>query len=314
MKMMKSKSAIESMPQYKVFRGGSRTYFNSSLFFPKSVRRDVFILYGFVRVADDYVDAVPQDENGFAAFCKAWEAAECGDPSGNPIIDDFVELSRRRRFEVSWTRAFLASMAADLDTVAFDTIEETLAYIYGSAEVIGLYMSRIMGLPEEALPHARLLGRAMQYINFLRDIAEDNSLGRRYLPLGDSGLSDLSEAEASSKPEIFREWFRSQSSLYRAWHNEAARGYRYIPRRYRIPIRTAEDMYLWTADTLDSDPMKVFHEKVKPPSGRIKRRAIRNIFAPVSLHGSGGIPPQIPGGMKEPVVRNFRFIHGSCED
>ena len=152
---------LENMPQYEVFRKGSRTYFNSSLFFPAHIRQDVFILYAFVRIADNFVDDECPNEAAFADFCRNWEAAECGSPSGNPIIDDFVDLSRRRSFDRSWTHAFLASMAADLGRIAYDELKDTLSYIYGSAEVIGLYMSRIMGLEEKAFPYARPLGPAL---------------------------------------------------------------------------------------------------------------------------------------------------------
>ena len=37
-----------------IFKKGSKTYFNSSLFFPRDVREDVFKLYSFVRTADDF--------------------------------------------------------------------------------------------------------------------------------------------------------------------------------------------------------------------------------------------------------------------
>ena len=43
--------------QTAVFKGGSTTYFSSSIFFPPEVRRDVTVLYAFVRVADDSDDA-----------------------------------------------------------------------------------------------------------------------------------------------------------------------------------------------------------------------------------------------------------------
>ena len=49
----------------EIFRRGSTTFFNSSLFFPPDIRRDVTALYAFVRVADDYVDAVPQQREEF---------------------------------------------------------------------------------------------------------------------------------------------------------------------------------------------------------------------------------------------------------
>ncbi len=311
---MNKRLRVEDLPQYAVFKGGSKTYFNSSLFFPPDVRRDVFILYAFVRVADNFVDDIPQDECGFRAFAEAWERAECGDASGDPIIDDYVELSHRRAFDADWTRAFLAAMASDLGTVAFNRLEDTLAYVYGSAEVIGLFMARVLGLPEEALPYARLLGRAMQYINFLRDIAEDVELGRRYLPLEGSGLQSLDESEVRRKELLFISWFREQSSLYRSWHAEAAKGYAYIPRRYRLPIQTAEDMYLWTASELEANPMLVYERKVKPVKNHIRRQAFLNLFSRSPRRPKAPADPGIPGGLGVPRVMDFTFVPGLCED
>lgn len=309
---MKRRS-LESMPQYEVFREGSRTYFNSSLFFPADIRRDVFILYAFVRVADNFVDDEVQDEAGFANFCRSWEAAECGTASGNPLIDDFVDLSRRRGFESSWTHAFLASMAIDLEQVAFDHLQDTLAYIYGSAEVIGLYMSRIMNLDENAFPYARLLGRSMQYINFLRDIQEDNGLGRRYLPIAGSGLKSLQEDDVRAMPGEFETWFRQQVNLYKIWHQEAMKGYRFIPPRYLLPIRTAEDMYYWTAEKLEKNPFMVFQRKVKPSKSRILTKIAANVLHPVNRRRFDDLRTDIPGGMAVPEIRDFAYIRGTCE-
>jgi phytoene synthase len=174
------------------------------------MRRDVLTLAGFVRVADD-----------------------------------FVELSRRKRFDLAWTEAFLDAMNADLSWRAYDGVDEVLGSIYGSAEVFGLFMARIMNLPDESLPYARLLGRAMQYINFIRDIDEELHLG-----------------------------------LYNGWQEEAGKGLAMIPRRYRIPICTASDMYRWTANRIDGDPWIVFKKrKVKPGKSRIVQSALGNAMA-----------------------------------
>lgn len=53
---------------YTIFKKGSRTYFYSTIFFPKTVKKDVFTLYSFLRKADDYVDSIPQDAESFYAF------------------------------------------------------------------------------------------------------------------------------------------------------------------------------------------------------------------------------------------------------
>ncbi len=269
----------KSDPHYQAFKEGSTTYFNSSLFFPPEVREEVFYLYGFVRIADNYVDELPQDVEGFYRFRDAYLAARGGRPANDPIIDRYVELEARKNFDPAWTEAFLSSMEADLKKSEYNSLEETLAYIYGSAEVIGYFMSRILGLPEEALPAAAMQGRAMQYINFIRDIKEDLELGRRYLPLEGSDLPTLDEAYVREHPQQFIDFHMQQISLYRGWQAEAQEGYRFIPKRYRIPIRTAAEMYLWTARSIERDPLVVYRRKVKPAKGRIILELIKNILA-----------------------------------
>jgi phytoene synthase len=261
---------------YTTFKQGSRTYFNSSLFFPKAVRRDVFALYGFVRVADNFVDSVPQDADGFHRFRDAYLKACGGRATGDPIIDAFVELSGRKGFDPAWADAFLHSMELDLSKKEYDRLEETLEYIYGSAEVIGLYMAKILDLSPDSFPHAERLGRSMQYINFIRDIDEDRTLGRRYLPLEGTPLESLDREYVLSHPEQFNGFLRHHLDNYRVWQREAEAGFRYIPRRYLIPIKTASDMYNWTAKTIEEDPMIVFRRKVKPAKGRIWRTVLAN--------------------------------------
>jgi phytoene synthase len=258
------------------FKQGSRTYFNSSLFFPRAVREDVFALYGFVRVVDDFVDSVPQNPEGYYAFKEAYRRAQKQGPVGDPIIDAFVELERRKSFEPAWTEAFLHSMELDLSKKEYNRLEETLEYIYGSAEVIGLFMAKVMDLAPESFPHAERLGRSMQYINFIRDIDEDRSLGRRYLPLEGTPLESLEREYVQSHPDQFNEFLRNHLDRYRIWQREAEEGFRYIPRRYLIPIKTASDMYNWTARTIEGNPMVVFQRKVKPSKARIWAAVLAN--------------------------------------
>lgn len=264
---------------YETFRNGSTTYFNSSRFFPPAIRERVYILYGFVRVADNFVDSVPQDPDGFARFELAYRHALAGTPANDPIIDPYVELCRTAHFDPTWTDAFLDSMRMDLHKNVHATLPESLEYIYGSAEVIGLFMARILELSEEAMHAARMLGRAMQFINFIRDIAEDNTLGRIYLPISETELEDLSEETARRHPDQFVDFIRAQLQRYMEWQEEAEAGYHHIPRRYRIPIKTAGDMYKWTGQRIAADPFVVFERKVKPHRARIVSTGILNMVS-----------------------------------
>lgn len=257
---------------YNIFKKGSKTYFYNSLFFPKEVRSDVFILYSFVRVADNFVDNVPQEKDAFCRFnenfCDAWDGKTIGDE----VLDCFVELAKRKKFEKKWIESFLHSMELDLTKSSYENISEVEEYIYGSAEVVGLMMSRIMGVNEGFFENARYLGKSMQYINFIRDIKEDIELGRRYLPtdeMNDAGLEDLTYETALKKVDLFNNFIRSQLNRYDKWQKNAEKGYAGLPKRYRIPVMNASDMYNWTAERIRKDPMIVFKKKVKPSKIRI---------------------------------------------
>ena len=255
-----------------IFKKGSRTYFYSSIFFPKKIKEDVFILYAFVRTADDYVDQIPQDKESFNSFCDIFNRVWQGNPSKNKIINTFVKLAQEKEIKKEWIDAFLGSMAADLSKKNYQTMTESLNYIYGSAEVIGLMMSKIMNLASEAYPGARLLGRAMQQINFIRDIQEDLELSRQYLPLSEmkvEGLEMLSKDFAYKYPSKYLDFINKQLDYYYTWQQEAENYFHFIPWRYRLPIQTAALMYNYTAKRIAKNPFIVFDKKIKPNKLRI---------------------------------------------
>jgi phytoene synthase len=268
---------------FNTFKQGSKTYFYSSIFFSKEVRDDVFALYSFVRKADNFVDVVPQMEDDFYRFKKAYDNALRGKASSDIIIKSFVALMRRKSFQRAWVDAFFESMEMDLTKQSYETVEETLHYVYGSAEVIGLMMAKILGLDPQSYSCAQYLGRAMQYINFIRDIEEDLTLGRTYLPLGDSGLERLDRDYVIERQDAFCKFIRTHIGLYRQWQQEAEKGFSYIPKRYLIPIKTASDMYRWTAERIYRNPLIVFQKKVKPSIPLIISQIVRN-----SLMGTTG--------------------------
>lgn len=276
-----------------IFRQGSTTYYWSSTFFPRSIRDDVFRLYSFVRTVDDCVDVIPPKRAAFKKLRRDWEKATA-DPhvDTTPRVDDTIEdrvvknmiaVQRKYAFDPAWVAAFFASMQSDLDGRQYETIDDTLAYIYGSAEVIGLMMAKIMNLSPSAYEAAKMQGRAMQFINFLRDIAEDNALGRQYIPQEDLArfkLPDLSQETARRHPAPFKKLMHFELARYEAWQVEANAGLLHIPVRLRIPLKTAIDMYNWTGGRIAQSPALVYDRKIKPKKSRVLRSGIKNALRP----------------------------------
>jgi len=268
---------------FSIFKEGSKTYFYSSIFFPSYIKQDVFSLYGFVRKADNYVDSIPQDIQGFYDFKDKYYKAIDGKKVDDIVIDSFVKLANKKKFDLEWTDAFLNSMEADIRKSSYNTFDEIVDYMYGSAEVIGLYMAKIMDLPERAFYYAKYLGRSMQYINFIRDIADDIKLNRTYLPIDEMekfGLKNLDYDHVQNNPDKFEKFIHQQLSYYCKWQSIAEKGYKYIPKKYLIPIKTAAEMYNWTANQIYKNPYLVYSKKVKPMVKQIITTTFLNVIDP----------------------------------
>jgi len=264
---------------YDTFKKGSKTYFYSSLFFPIAVKSRVFVLYAFVRKADNFVDSIPQNVTGFYKFKKDYYDALKTGKANDIVVDSFVELKNELTIKDEWIDAFFKSMEMDLEKKVYKDLDETIEYIYGSAEVIGMMMCRIMGIDPKGYYYAKNLGKAMQYINFIRDIKDDNLLGRIYLPVNifkKYGLDSLDFNEVKENEKGFKDFLRDELKRYFNWQALAEKGYRYIPKYLLVPVKTASDMYKYTAKIIFDDPLIVYKIKVKPRIRRIIYTSLKN--------------------------------------
>tara|TARA_X000001036_G_C20672632_1_gene803025 strand:- start:735 stop:1655 length:921 start_codon:yes stop_codon:yes gene_type:complete len=288
-----------------IFQRGSTTYYHSTKLFPTKIRKDVTTLYCFVRVVDDFVDAVPQDLESFNSFKDDYYKALSGKEVNNSIISNYIELSYRKGFESEWTDAFLKSMEMDTYKSEYNNLGELNDYLYGSSEVIGLMMNKVMNIDERAHDSARYLGKAMQFINFIRDIDEDLDLNRTYFPkdtLAKFGLEGLTRGEARRKPKQFRAFVRSQIKVYFDWQKKAETGFVYLPKRMRVAVKTASDMYMWTATKIYKNPFLVYDMQLKPAWNKVLLAGIKNYFSIYLSFNNKSTPIQ------EPSINNTRTV------
>lgn len=264
-----------------IFKKGSKTYYNSTSFFDAQTKKDVTILYSFVRVVDNYIDAIPQNAAAFYEMRTLYADGMKKGVSGDAIVHTFVDLVKRADFDPLWVNAFFDSMEMDIHKKRYANISEVEQYMYGSAEVVGLMMAKILKLPKKSYAYAQDLGKAMQYINFVRDIGEDVVRERVYFPendLKEHGLKSLECNDASQGD--FDGFARKQLSRYKSWQESAEKGFAYIPKKFLVPIKTASDMYNWTAKQIEKNPSLVYQKKLKPSRVRIYSAGIANFLLP----------------------------------
>ncbi|PQJ73388.1 phytoene/squalene synthase family protein [Polaribacter butkevichii] len=172
------------------------------------IRTDIYNIYGFVRFADEIVDTFHDYDKEvlMAHFERDYYLAKEHGISLNPILNSFQHTVNKYKIPDEMVQAFLKSMKADLFKTEYETKQEYDAYIYGSADVVGLMCLKVFvdgddKRFDELKDAAMRLGSAFQKVNFLRDLKDDfEVLNRSYFP-----NINLGELDATSKALIIDE-------------------------------------------------------------------------------------------------------------
>jgi phytoene synthase len=254
-----------------------KTYYLATLLLPKAKRPFVHALYGFARYADEIVDDL-------ASELSVEEKAEVLSKWGNGVLADLKKgtsqdhvgralIDTVNRFDIPHEHfeAFLHSMTMDLTVQEYESYDDLLEYVYGSAAVIGLEMVPILGpLHNDAFEAAKKLGIAFQLANFIRDVDEDLDRGRVYLPLkelGQFGVTREMLEERVLTPEII-EALKFQIARVRQLQAEAAAGIKMLEPTSRPCIEAASTLYCGIVDEVEKIGYDIFNHRAKTSTAR----------------------------------------------
>jgi 15-cis-phytoene synthase len=242
----------------------SRSFHLASSLLPPPKRRAVRALYAFCRTTDDLVDRTADFRPEQLAL---WRQQVL---SVNPAETDPVALAwtdARLEFGVPmrYAEQLIDGVARDLVVTRYQTFEELAAYCYGVASTVGLMSMHIIGYAgPQALPYAIKLGVALQITNILRDVAEDWSAGRLYLPQADLahfGLSEVDIASGVARGGVtpgWRAFMRYQIDRNRRLYREAFPGIYLLDRNGRFAIAAAAKLYSAILDDIEAHDYDVF--------------------------------------------------------
>jgi phytoene synthase len=252
-----------------------KTYYLATLLLPKEKRPYVHALYGFARYADEIVDDLDsklsplekrdQLERWSYQLLQDIKSGRSNDHIGRALVDTV----RRFDIPIAYFEAFLHSMAMDLDVIEYESFEDLMEYVYGSAAVIGLQMVPILGtLPgklEQANLAAEKLGIAFQLANFIRDVGEDLERGRVYLPMNELsrfGVDRRMLERRTLTPEIV-EALKFQIERVRELKREAENGISLLAPESRPCIEAASELYCGIVDEVEKISYEVFKLRAK---------------------------------------------------
>ncbi len=170
-----------------ILERNSRSFAFAARFLDPGARDRAAAVYAYCRRVDDAIDGVSRDEQPRALRTLQEELDRCYTSALSELSDPVLRAFRVVILETGLPRRYpeelIDGMAMDVRDTRYTTREDLLLYCHRVAGVVGLMMCHVFGVTrDDALLPAAHLGIAMQLTNICRDVREDWTLGRLYLP------------------------------------------------------------------------------------------------------------------------------------
>lgn len=213
-----------------IARSAAKNFYYGFMVLPRPKRDALCAVYAFMRRCDDISDdpSLPLQERRvrLESWLDALHHAHGGEPTDEPVLLALTDVQRRFNVPLELLDQLAFGTLTDVQeadghasdlgngqgasphssfTVQYPTFQELQRYCYQVASVVGLVCIRIFGYRDpSAEPLAERCGIAFQLTNIIRDVEEDASLGRVYLPAEDLEKFGVSVSDLTGTPDPAR--------------------------------------------------------------------------------------------------------------
>lgn len=233
-----------------------KSFFWARRFLNAQQASDTAVLYAFCRYLDDVADESCEPLKQLQKV----EADLIDQVSVNPPVSSYLELAKRLNLPMDVTLLLIKTLQKDTEKISLANQEELIRYCYGVASTVGILMCCVLGVKKnEALPFAIDLGIAMQLTNISRDVYEDASVGKLYLPANAFSMPidpcNIVNKDTATLDQVQRVT-TSLLKLAERYYCSANRGIHYLPAKARLTILLASRLYQAKGDKILKNPSK----------------------------------------------------------
>lgn len=197
-----------------ITRQNAKNFYYGFMVLPRRKREALCAVYAFMRCCDDIADdpqlSPPERRQQLDTWLDALHRAQQGQPTDDAILLALTDAQRRYAIPAGLLDELAQGTGMDVEdpetqaqanglAVQYKTFEDLRLYCYRVASVVGLVCIHIFGYRDPAAESlAERCGLAFQLTNIIRDVKEDASLGRVYLPEEDLAKCGLSASDVLS--------------------------------------------------------------------------------------------------------------------
>ena len=263
----------------------AKTFYLGTLIMPEAKRRAIWAIYAWCRRTDELVDG-PQSRLTTPETLDRWEqhleSLFAGQPMDDPDVA-LVDTLQSFPLDIEPFRDMIAGQRMDLYRRRYETFSELNLYCYRVAGTVGLMSCAVLGLEslsqtpwsqtldaKNPTEEAIALGIACQLTNILRDVGEDATRGRIYLPLEELALFNYTETDLFNGvvDSRWRKLMRFQIQRARKYYVQAERGITALSGDSRWPVWAASMLYQRILDAIERNDYDVFNQRAFVPKSQ----------------------------------------------
>jgi 15-cis-phytoene synthase len=272
---------------YSVCKGITRTaaknFYYAFLVLPRRKREALCAVYAFMRRCDDITDdpslSFTERRHKLEIWLDELHHAQQGQPTDDAILLALTDAQRRYAIPAGLLDELAHGTAMDVEeseatlqspdtpglTIQYKTFEDLRVYCYRVASVVGLVCIHVFGYRDPAAEElAERCGLAFQMTNIIRDVKEDASMGRVYLPEEDLAKFGLSASELAGTvdPARFRPVLALEADRAREFYAAGDQLIPYVSEDSRPALWVLITIYRGLLERIAEKQYDVFTSKV----------------------------------------------------
>ena len=274
-------------------RRTGKNFYYSFLTLPKRLAADMCVLYAFMRWTDDLADAEELPVGIREVALHQWrehvraalrssatpppltksipELLQPLSTSSTRLVDQhilaaIVDVVRRHHIPEQYLFDVIDGVESDLAARKFDTFTQLEDYCYHVAGAVGLCCIHIWGFEGEQAERLAIdCGTAFQLTNVLRDLSEDASRGRIYLPQADLDRFGYSPEELRERVRnsAFEAMMKFEVDRARDYYDRSADLTTCLSRPGRRIYSAMRDIYSGLLQEIERRNYDVFTQRIR---------------------------------------------------
>jgi 15-cis-phytoene synthase len=246
----------------QVAKSRAKNFYYSFVLLQAEQKNAMCAMYAFMRYCDDLSDEAGATAASIEQWRQALDEALAGRPADHPVWLAFLDSVRRFHIPHQYFYEMIDGVLSDIEPRKIATFDELYRYCYQVASVVGLTTVHIFGFDDpKALELAEKCGIAFQLTNILRDVREDDGLGRRYLPEED--LKRFGVTELTEPTENFTRLMEFEAARARRYYDESAPLIQLVHKRSRGSLWALITIYSRLLDRIRKMNYDVLSQRIR---------------------------------------------------